>query len=345
MNIIKGLYFPGTMARGASFNSLLCLLNQIDYYLVVEDDKDQPGDSGASSYWQGLVVAPLGAEREKFLAMIRDIRLYGAQYYENCLARLSADGGLDPDETSARQLASRVKEGKISGQEKLPPAKLWQARVVLQLAEILEEEKAEIDRGMAAVKRNEMNVFRGLKGEDEDSQGDDPFSCGGHEVTGRKPVNFDKALPAWGVLHMVDSQEHPFLVTDNAAAAAVLFDVMEEVAGEEVQFLVSIDLPCVGSAKDLVGKRDELTENRRPVAEALHKIMAGEGAAGLVQLQEAAGLWQENTEKEKRPGDRTFSLYLLPGGCSGKVWEKISGVVLEKPWPSQILVGVLGEPA
>ncbi|MEN8142106.1 MAG: hypothetical protein ABFQ82_00745 [Thermodesulfobacteriota bacterium] len=345
MNIIKGLYFPGTMARGAAFNSLLCLLDQIDYYLVVEDDQDQPGDSGANSYWQGQVVAPLGEEREKFLAMIRDIRLYGAQYYENCLARLSADGGLDSDETSARQLAARVKEGKAGGSEKLPSAKLWQARVVLRLAEILEEEKTEIDRGLAAVKRNEMNVFRGLKGEDEDSKEDDLFSYGGPEVIGSKPVNFDKALPAWGVLHTVDSQDHPFLVTDNAAAAAVLFDVTEAMAGEEVQLLVAIDLPWVGSAEDLAESRAELAENRRPIAEALRKIMAGGGAAGLVQLQEAAGLWQKNIEKKNRPGGSTFSLYLLPGDYSGKMWEKISGVVLEKSWPPQILVGVLGESA
>ena len=142
---------------------------------------------------------------------------------------------------------------------------------------------------------------------------------------------------------MVDSQPRPFLVTDNADVAAVFFEIMGEVAGQDVQLLADFDLPYVGSIEDLEKKRDELAESRRPVAEALQKIMAGEGATGLNQLQEASGLWQKNVEKQNLPVGRTFSLYLMPGGHLGTVWERISGLVLGKTWPSQILVGVLGE--
>ncbi len=345
MNIVKGLYFPGTRQRGSSFYGLLCLLDQVEYYMVVEDIEGHPQESGSRSFWQGQVVTPLGADREKFQAMISDIMLYGAQYYENCLARLSAAAGFDPDETSVRQLASRLQEGKAGGPERLPAEKLWQARLVLRLAEILEEENAEIDRELAAAARNEVNLFRELKGGDEDSKGDGLLFGDDIEVKEGKQADFDKVLPAWSVLHMADGQERPFLVTDNADVASLIFDILEEVSGEAVRFLADFDLPFLGSIGDLENKRDELAESRRTFAEALQKIMAGEGAAGLGQLQEAAGFWQKNCEKGKRPGGRTLSLYLMPGKYSGMVWERISGLVFGKNWPSQILIGVLGEPS
>lgn len=342
MNILKGLYFPGTVAGGSSFDSLLCLLDTIDYYRIIEENELPADPQEEPSSWQGQVVAPLGKDRERFLAMIRDVRLYGAEFYENCLAGMSADPGLDQDESSVWQLAASLYGGKDAGRKKILLAKLWRARVVLKLAEILAAEQAGIDKGLAAVRQGELQVFSGLKGDEGDAGADDLFTPMDGAMSGARPVKAGKVLPAWSVFHAFDSHDHPLLVTDNGEAAAILFDVLEQVSGKGGQLLVELQLPTVSSSASLEQKRAELADSRQAVAGALAKIIAGEGAAGLTDLQHAAAGWQKNVGQEKQPAGCTFALYLISGDYMGKVWDRISGLSGDKTWSPVTLVGVLG---
>ena len=89
MNLLNGLYFPGTGLKKDLFSSLNCLFGRIDYYLLFEEDAaDKANDK--DDRWEGRVVLPLGDDRKRFMAMISDIRTHVGEYYESCMADLSA---------------------------------------------------------------------------------------------------------------------------------------------------------------------------------------------------------------------------------------------------------------
>jgi hypothetical protein len=328
MNMLRGLYFPGTGPKKELFCSLLCLLDKVGFYQIVAAEAD--GDDDSSPYWEGQVVLPLGEDRDRFLAMVRDIKAHAADFYGGYLAALSADSLIDRDESSVWQLvASLHGENKEPDQDPVLTEKLWQARLVLQLAEILAEEQADINKNLANLQRAEQAVFVALKGGHND-QGDDDellesnaLKIGGGQAGGK----IKHLLKAWGALFVTDRKPHPLLVTDSENAAAILFDAWEELSSERPQLLVELDLPIVESIEAMKATRDELAEAGTAVSTGLQDILVGDGVAGAAKLKTAVELWQGRIgEMDGRKCHLDF--YLLPGHSLREVWGRISGMAV-----------------
>ena len=107
MNLPSGLYFPGTGLKKDLFSSLRCLFDKVDFYRITEEEAVDTADSEDDG-WEGRVVLPLGDDRERFMAMIRDIRSHGDEYYESCLASLSSQSQVDRDESSVWRLVASL---------------------------------------------------------------------------------------------------------------------------------------------------------------------------------------------------------------------------------------------
>ncbi|MEN8134932.1 MAG: hypothetical protein ABFS18_05280 [Thermodesulfobacteriota bacterium] len=326
MNMLSGLYFPGTGPNKELFYSLLCLLAKIDFYQIVADD----GSNDGSPYWEGHVVMPLGEDRDRFLAMIRDIKAHAADFYGGYLSALSADSLIDRDESSVWQLvASLHGENREADRDPVLTEKLWQARLILKLAEILTEERADINRGLTDLNRAEQAVFEALKGEHDDQADDDEvlptaaLKIGG----GRAGGKIKHLLKAWGALFVMDSTQHSLLVTDSEDAAAILFDAWEELSGERPQLLVELDLPVVESIEAMAAARVESAEAGTAVSNGLQDILAGDGVSGIANLKTAAELWQNKVGAEDRRNCR-LDIYLLVGHSLREVWGRISGMAV-----------------
>ncbi len=54
MNVLRGLYFPGTGLKKELFCSLLCLLDKVDFYQIVAEE-EAAGSNDGSAYWESLV--------------------------------------------------------------------------------------------------------------------------------------------------------------------------------------------------------------------------------------------------------------------------------------------------
>ena len=327
MNMLRGLYFPGTGPKKELFCSLLCLLDKVDFYQIVAEE-EAAGSNDGSPYWEGHVVMPLGEDRDRFLAMIRDIKAHAADFYGGYLSSLSADSLIDRDESSVWQLvASLHGENKESDQDPVLTEKLWQARLILQLAEILAEEQADINKGLTDLNRAEQAVFNAMKGELDDSADyDEVFPASGQEIGGGQAGGKIKhLLKAWGALFVMDSKQHPLLVTDSEDAAAILFDAWEELSAERPQLLAELDLPVTESIAAMTASRDELAEAGTAVSNGLQDILAGDEDSGIANLKTAAELWQNKAAAMAARKCR-LAIYLLPGHSLREVWGRISGM-------------------
>ena len=92
MNLLRGLYFPGTGPDRQFCPSLGGLFERIDLYLVDEEDRAGGEGEGGGDVCRRRAVLPLGGDRGRFLAMVGDIRAHADEYYEGFLASLSAPG-------------------------------------------------------------------------------------------------------------------------------------------------------------------------------------------------------------------------------------------------------------
>jgi hypothetical protein len=329
MNILKGLYFPGTGPGEAGAGSLLCLLDKIEYYLVVEGEGEE-ADRDESPERQGRVVLPLGDDRERFLALVREIKAHAADFYSGYLATLSAPGPADRDEPSVRQLIAGLRgEKEEGGPDPLVTEKIWQARLVLQLAGILARERLELNLGLTELNRAEQAVFTALRGEaaGPDADEGDRFVefGGGIRQDSLEGYGIDRLVRAWSVFYTMDPEPPPLLVTDSEAAAAILFDEWEDASGVRPALLAEIDLPEATSPEAIPACRAELAESRLAMIDAVKDVLAPRGAAGPDALKEAVKLWQDRVSA-KAGRTTVLSLYLLAEQAGGGAWSRISGV-------------------
>jgi hypothetical protein len=341
MNLLRGLYFPGTGLKRELFRSLSGLFDRIDFYLVSEEDQEDVGKGDDADSWQGKAVLPLGDDHQRFMAMLKDIQAHAGEYYEGCLAGLSDKSQEDPSESSVWKLVASL-HGEEEGQDEDPALieKQWQARLFLKLAEIVAAEQEEIDRGLANFRQKEQALFSSLKGEQDGvAEVAGIFGVSGSDTGGRpNSTRARHLLAAWGVFFASDPCRHDLLFTDNEDAAAALFNAWEEICPEPPQLLAELMVPGPGSDSGIVPAGLE-------IAGALNALVAGEEAGDPGELAAAVAQWQK--ESTAAGGDKgLLSIYLFQGVPLEKLWPRISGMTaVEKSKGDQLLVGVLRPPS
>jgi len=336
MNLLRGLYFPGTGPKKELFSSLRCLFDRIDFYRITEDDAADGVDGGGTDGWEGRVVLPLGDDRERFLAMVSDIRAHAGEYYEGFLAALSGQSQVDRDESSVwRLVASLHGEQSGSGEEKALIEKQWQARLVLKLAEIVAEEEDELDRELANFRQKERAVFNSLKGELEGpAEVAGIFDSSGSVAGGRSGSARSRwLLAAWGVLFACDPRRHDLLFTDNEDAASALLNTWEKVSSDQSQLLAELEIPGLGT-------NSELESAGSAIAGALNSLVSGERSGRPEELATAVEQWHQRSGEIG--GDRLLlSIHLLQGSSLDSLWCRISGTAATESSGDRLLVGVL----
>jgi len=277
--------------------------------------------------------------------MVRDIKAHAADFYSGYLSTLSASTSLDRNEPSVRQLIASL-HGK-KGEDDPDPfvtEKIWQSRLVLQLAEVLAGERLEINKGLSELNRAEQSLFKALKGEADDDDGDesDGLVESVSDITARpqEGPGVNRLLKAWSVLYAMDSEARSLLVTADEDAATILLDVWGEMAGTRPAPVVEIELPVSASPYEVTVVRDELAEVRTGLVAALRDFSGPEATAD--KLKQAAKNWQDKTAMM---GGRKnlLAIYILGDfSLMKKFWGRISGVpVAETGRLQQQIVAVL----
>lgn len=303
--MLSALYFPALRPEPAWARSLSAVVDRLVCYGAVEEDSPVPD-------CQVRVVAPLGADRSRFLALLRELTGREAEYFKGQLMALASRPGRDRDEASgwelARALHRRSSESEESGRERARLERLWQARLLLKLGEAFSSSEAEIQRELAAVTRRQAELLRALQGEGDDEGARPPLLPGAG--AGRQAFRGRVPLGAWAALFLEDRQAESFLVTDDQEAGELLLEEVEKrVPGGTIR-LPDLLLPEGAEAVDPVAGR---SAERAALVAALSESIAGHLATSpaTAALQKAVKDWAAGLAggADRRSA---LSLYLLP---------------------------------
>jgi hypothetical protein len=337
MGTLDTLYFPDTILAAACQSPLFFLFGTVHYLQPVETDAPQDGKQSDTfmdhAFCQAHTPAPLGPDRDRFLRLVADIRLrkddYAAQLSSLAIASLSA--ARNGEENSQTAILSTLTGG-VPDQEsqKLAArrAELWQARLVLAMAEILDREEEEITLALNLLDKSKADLFNRLLGKEEGFEEDAAFTDLAllqERVNLPRPEMMNTRLKAWLSLYRAGAPSGLVWTTSRREAADIIFEMHEKKTGRAAILLWEVELPA---ASDFEPTADEILRFRMAaeplttrIAETFNGLVLEEPPedvpAGLLQEKEAwnqewASLLETHFPKE-RSGRTPCRFYLLPG--------------------------------
>ncbi|MBM9603325.1 hypothetical protein [Desulfopila inferna] len=257
MTTPETLYFPDTALLSDRQAPLFLLFSKVNIIQVVEGDEQSdmhPIDTYMDSrFCQALPLHPLGSDRDRFLYLINDIQNrkddYAAQLSHITLASMSEEKSKD-DETE-QQIVSSLLGRKSDFPDPVETGRkqmVWQARLVLKIAEILDREEEEVAQALLFLEDSEADVFSSLKGESEEEEGEnlyDDLSKLTEKMGAPRLKSIEKRLRAW--FRFTDGEDLPkckIWSTSRPEVADLLFENHEKTHNRPPEKIASIELPA-----------------------------------------------------------------------------------------------------
>ncbi|MBU0944478.1 MAG: hypothetical protein KJ804_22470 [Proteobacteria bacterium] len=262
MQSLNSLYFPQTALPRHQRDCLLLLADTLHLLQPVEPSDEATDESSASDLFMDRGIcqvhtpSPLGKDRDRFLGLIHDIRNRKDNYAEQLSSLTLAN--LSKKEASGEHnhlaIVANLLDGKTlinkEAVEENQAEKLWQARLVLALAEILDQEEAELASSLSDIDGEELALFQELKGEaeDETEEEEDLFA----ELLRIKakmgqprPGTMKRRFQAWKTLYNSGPlpENYWLWITCEEEAADLLLSNYEAQSGRLSAPLLLLDLP------------------------------------------------------------------------------------------------------
>ncbi len=338
MNTLDTLFFPDTSPLARHRLPFLLLFNSLHLLEVVEsegEDLPEPDTFMEKGFCQVHSPVPLGEDRTRFLHLIDDIKnrkdSYASQLSSLTLASLSNQSTSDSSKQAILSSLMGNDQSSDTPEEK-EREKLWQARLILKIGEILDQEEEELNKHLAAIDSSEIEMFHRLQGRlDQDDASEDPFNeilALREKMSRPRPSMIKKRFNAWNRLLQTTSLADNFALWSSHRSEAVdlLFEQYEKKTNREPALLLQLPLPEKLSS-DLDSSIDQIDSFRKEhqsmlieISEALYKL----ACSGEILLAEPSQLlakafeWQRQFSDEidyhfpeERHGKTTLNIYLL----------------------------------
>ena len=326
MNQITASVFPDTLPDPELMFPLVQVFDQLVYLQAVENEPPAAHASlieqlGRQGRLRLVAPTPLGDQRQRFLTLIHDMRQRGADYISQ-LSMLTLAGIHRPERAESKQaiVSNLLGSAEISARKE-DEMLLWQARLVLKLAEIHAIEQAELDEALVRIALRQDELLAELREEaDELFALTESLADSGHRAETLLPHR----LKAWSRLAFHDAalRRPHVLVTGYEAALATLSETYEKRQRRQPVRLASLTLPHA-EAQRLDSAWSEtlrpavpcLTEAFAALArpEVLHQVEIDHTAALFSQ---GAAQWAEVVEQRfpaAHCGRCRLELYYFPG--------------------------------
>ena len=192
---------------------------------------------------QLFTPAPLGGQRERFLALTGDMQKRGADYMSQ-LSMLTLAGMHRRGEEESKNaiLASLLQSGNIDSRKEEEELLLWQSRLLLKLGECFDAEQAELHRALRKLAGREDALMAELREEDS------PFSlmAGLQDSDDKAGGILNHRLKAWSRLYFHGTPPVPpqIFVTRHEAALDTLQEVFEKNHRHSARQIASLELPA-----------------------------------------------------------------------------------------------------
>lgn len=304
------MIFPATVPRAELCLPLLLLCDRISWCRTVEEDDGGSRRSGADHFTklpfcQARIPVPLGEARDSFLALRRDLRAqrgeFAARFGRLALAALG-DSSQGVNESAMEILGELHGRGlsrsAVHPDDSVREALLWQARLVLELGAIIDEEDEALRRQLAQIQAQERMLFAGLRGDDA--------ATGPASLPVVPPPPEDPAgermlrlrLRAWTRLYTAgpaEARAEDLLLTDRPSAWERLRDSARRLGCPEPLVVAELHLPLVSAttvAKDFLARAAAFRQQLAGVLARLEPQLRSKGAALALAGSDIAS-WNE----------------------------------------------------
>ncbi len=257
MNPLRAFLFPDTDICTETRYPLM-LAGRLSFLQPIEaDPKDSEANEPDLFIKRGLcqahTPAPLGADRQRFRRLVDDIKYrrddYAAQLSALTMAGLSAPRTEKSGESRLQILSSLLSEHGMGTTDRSPgnATELWQARLVLAIAEILDQEEEMLLRDLQVLDEREWEMLRSLHGDDEDTDEENPLAELERlraRLGTTRPTAFRTRFQAW--LKMMQSAPAPDVdvwIAGSSDAADQIFELSEKNGAGAAPPLISLPLP------------------------------------------------------------------------------------------------------
>lgn len=265
-SLSSALILPETEPAIHGILKLLFFFNSLSYYLATETDAERAmNEKLLKDICTGYAPAPLHEDLGRFNRLIGEM----ANSRPDDLSRLFsseqspiATGEIrDRDESSAGRVVAALHTDDDKEKHARHRERLWQARLILKLAEILDRREREIINGMVRISKDEKKIFNSLEGlngtKTAGSEQSPDFDKLEHpkkateNYVGHSPAGSSTLVPirikAWTELFLTDSSpDRPFiLVTLNSECGNTILDRYENIYDRQPQKLFSLPFPSV----------------------------------------------------------------------------------------------------
>jgi hypothetical protein len=350
MNTHDTLYFPSTAVFSGSQYPIYLLFEKLHILQPIEAEETDTTVAADlfinNGFCQAHTPCPLGDNRKRFLHLIGDIKNrkddYAAQLSSLTMAAMSAPQHKD-DDTTQEIISSLLGTQGIKDQEEREEAiavALWQARLVLKIAEILDQEEEEIAEQLALLDDREADLFRQLHGEDTENHEEEDILRELLEL--RDKINHPSAsvirnrFRAWKQLFVAgDLPDWPVWTTSFSEAADILLEQYEAMQGRPALEIGQFALPAsIGRQQQEALER--ITSFRSNNADLLARVASDLTAVVSMRQDEdeaqfpregavVSGEWAEIMDKNFPAeifGRTLVTAYLLPGQSFSSILGK-----------------------
>lgn len=255
MTSLKTLYFPWTTISSFRQYPLFSLFPILHLLQPVESGEKEREDFDSfinSDFCQVHTPYPLLEDRDRFLRLLKDIETrkddYAAQLSGLTLAAMSSNS--QDTQKGRSSLISEIltpKEVREDEEKLAQEEKLWRARLVLAIAEILDREEEEVAVAMAILEQEEEDLYAALQGEDDNGGAENLFAELNRFESKLGAENRQKFIyryTNWRVLFNRSSfGADTLLVTNSSDVADQLIQAYEKKTGEEPVILPGPNIP------------------------------------------------------------------------------------------------------
>lgn len=308
------LILPATIAREDVVRQLLLYFETVFLYSPTENTP-QTLAPAFNELCRHYAPAPLGDHLANFEQLIRDMTGHRAEYYGGGLSKMSAHTQA-VDEESVWRLISRLSpQAPSPAQDKA----LFQARLLLRLAELRDREEEEIEVTLTKLAGIGQAMLHDLTDEDEEESAE-LATLIGHQRQ-QASDTLEQRLRAWALLFLADPKMTAhWLLATTPEIMAILADHATARLDEAPAHLLSLPLPgdaLMGlSPADYLRERAAWRQETGVLLAALAVGLKGAATTGAFEPNESiraqlATCHQKTTAWGNAP-QATLDLYLLP---------------------------------
>ncbi|MFH1019688.1 MAG: hypothetical protein V1782_03610 [Pseudomonadota bacterium] len=350
---LTALFSPETSPHPADLQPFLLLCEALFFYTL-------PGKAEQQGVWTGYTPVHLsGDEQARFQSLSQELKGHEAEFHGGLLASLSAGHG-DRDEASIGSLASCLRSGKKASQpQKSEDEILWQAMLILQLAEMFREEEREIAQGFLAVSGKEAELFAALRGEGAgagEGEGDEEEEQALRELAAARPpggpaINLPRLAKAWGHLYTRDTRgaEFPLLVTTHEELQGLLAEAYEALRGMVPRLLVSLALPVQTQNPEDLALAEEFRMGTGASREQFNRLLLGIAASGTISAGQLTELKEAGNDLNRaalpflkgNPAEKTMRFYAYEGAALRDLFAGLAGTPIAEPQKTSATTGLL----